>query len=208
MGNLETRRPARLADLRSDVGVPLAQAAVTGVAIGAVVGGLAGSVAAGLAASGGTFTATWLLLLRDHRRALWAVERIINQDLDHNGVVGEPPPALPVVRVELAQRNNGAESWRWLELPIDERKLGAVALAVRDGAPFSRRGLAEVLSQTDYERLAAKMLSAGLLHDVGSNRRVLSAAGRALMRRVVVAGGGWWTGGENQHTETVGKGEG
>ena len=206
MDNLETRRPARLADLRSDVGVPLAQAAVTGVAIGAVVGGLAGSVAAGLAASGGTFTATWLLLLRDHRRALWAIERIINHDLDHNGVVGEPP-APPVVRVELAQRANGAESWRWLELPIDERKLRDVALAVRDGRPFSRRGLAEVLSQTDYERLAAKMLSAGLLHDVGSNRRVLSAAGRALMRRVVVAGGGWWTGGENQRPETIGKGE-
>ena len=194
-GSWERRQPARRAEFGGDVLVPLTQGLITGVAAGAVGGLLSGSWTGAVVAGVCVFGVTWVTLLLDHRRALWTVERVTGRDLDHDGVVGEPEQrghncdhSPPTVRVELAEDHDGGHRLRWFELPIDDHKLSKVAHAVlQEGAAFSRRGLAGVLSQHEYERLSSAMLDGGLLVDVGGNKRVLSGSGRALLRRVAVA---------------------
>jgi len=86
----EYRTPARSAQVGADVLVPLCQAIATGfflaIAIGAFtslkVGALTFAVVSGVA---------WTLLLLDHRRLLWSIEKVVNADIDHNGHVGPPP---------------------------------------------------------------------------------------------------------------------
>jgi len=124
-------------------------------------------------------------LLVDHRNALWVIERVTGQDLDGDQVTGDPLQVSPpsTVRVELAEQHNGGQRLRWVDLPIGDDKLAAVAEAIQDGASFSRRGLSEVLTQGDYDKLSGAMLGAGLLHDVG-NKRILSGSGRAMLRQI------------------------
>ena len=114
----ETRIPARPADLVSDLLVPIGQAAVTGILLGTVL--TAGTVLLwpeldvnplGLwaALTLGILTLAWLVLLLDHRRMLWAVERLINSDLDRDGARGEPEPQERIVVVNAAQSARRAE---------------------------------------------------------------------------------------------------
>ena len=181
-GSYERRVPARVGTLRSDLVLPLGQAIVTAL-VGTILGVILGGWRLGVAAGGVMFAITWLLLLWDHRRAMWVVEYITGQDLDRDGAIGKPEPQQ--VRVELVEDHRGGGRLRFLDLPITEAKLRDVARAVLgEGANFSRRGLGEVMSQADYERLARAMIKAGLLVDLPGNNRELSAAGRALLRRV------------------------
>jgi hypothetical protein len=97
---MERRRPARAADLRSDVAVPCVQAVITGLlaTVGgggvaalvnlaganldiAIVGGVVGSLTAG---------AMWWVLLQEHRDLLWEIETRIGIDLDGDGKAGTP----------------------------------------------------------------------------------------------------------------------
>lgn len=180
-GSYERKAPARVGDLRSDLFLPLGQAIVTAL-VGTIVGGILGGWRLGAVAGGVMFAISWLLLLWDHRRAMWMVEYITGQDLDRDGAVGKPQR----VRVELVEDHRGGGRLRFLDLPITEAKLREVAQAVLQGnASFSRRGLAEVLTQADYERLARAMIEAGLLVDLPGNKRELSAAGRMLLRQML-----------------------
>jgi len=180
----ERRQPSRTAELAGDVLVPAMQAIITGL-VGAVVGGLVGgSPGAGLTSGAVVFGLAWLVLLLDHRNALWVIERVTGADLDGDQVVGKPEAPPPTtVRVELRERHNGGQRLRWIDLPVGDDKLAAVAEAIQDGASFSRRGLSEVLTQGDYDKLSGAMLGAGLLHDVG-NKRILSGSGRAMLRQI------------------------
>ncbi len=184
----ERRAPVRKADLAADVLTPAAQSAITAL-VGAVAGGLLTRDLAGAGLGAAiTFSATWLTLLKAHRAALWAVERVTGADLDGDGAVGRPSasePAPATVRVELKEEKRNAERWRWLDLPVSDEKLTRVARAVLEqGVAFSRRGLADVLTQNEYEKLAAAMLAGGLLVDLPGNKRELTAAGRALLRQM------------------------
>lgn len=94
-GAFERETPARAADLRSDVLVPLCQAGISGLIAGALWAGGAWLLGADFwlvfVASAGIFGGcAWFILLRDHRRGLWARERREARDLDGDGVVGEP----------------------------------------------------------------------------------------------------------------------
>lgn len=110
---VETSTPARAASFQSDVLVPMCQAGVTGGLLGAVVTAAALILAPGLDAhpvalwAGATLaivTVAWLALLVDHRRLLWAVERLINADLDQDGATGEPAERLVIVNAEASHR--------------------------------------------------------------------------------------------------------
>ena len=179
----ERKAPARVGDLRSDLFLPLGQAIVTAL-VGTIVGGILGGWRLGIVVGGVMLATTWLLLLWDHRRAMWVVEYVTGHDLDRDGTVGEPDPQR--VRVELVENHRAGRRIRFLDLPITEAGLRDVAQAVvQDGAAFSRRGLSDVLSQNQYEQLARAMLAAGMLVDVGGNKRILSGSGRALLRRML-----------------------
>ena len=191
--------PGRLAELRSDVAVPVLQAAAIAGALGLAVGIVAalwvgpGRDLAGLelwAWSGrlaATASAIALLVaivafVLQHRKVILSIEEWTGRDLDGDGYIGPPEPA--VVRVELNNKQQGQTVIA--NLPISPERLHALAVAVlRNGRPFSRPGLRGVLTQTEYNRLAPLMVRRGLARDLPGKRRELTPAGRAVLRRVL-----------------------
>ena len=181
--NWERRSAARPGDLRGDLVLPLGQALITGLA-GGLIGGILGGWAWAAVAAVAAFGLAWLVLLAQTRQGLSTVEWVTGQDPAEDHIINPGAPARSV-RVELAEQHGGGHVLRFLDLPVTEAKLGDVARAVlSDGASFSRDGLAKVLTQGEYRRLAAAMVKAGLLVDLPGNRRELSAAGRALLRQI------------------------
>jgi len=182
--NWERRSAARPGDLRGDLVLPLGQSLVTGL-VGGLVGGILGGWTWAAVAAVAAFGLAWLVLLAQTRQGLSTVEWVTGQDPAEDHIINPGAPARSV-RIELAEQRPGGGRLRFLDLPITEARLSDVARAVLEGgANFSRPGLAGVLSQNEYHKLAKAMLAAGLLVDVGGNRRELSAAGRALLRRVL-----------------------
>ncbi len=103
--------PARPPSVGADVGVPFLQSLVTGGLLGGVVSFIAkrsGWDGSGLALWVGLTLAiaavSWIILLADTRRLLWAAERWTGLDLNRDGTRGKPgervvilnaAPALP-----------------------------------------------------------------------------------------------------------------
>lgn len=104
----DVSKPAGRLEFGADVLVPFAVSVVTGTLSGALLavvsiakgGGGGHAFAVGAVA---VALLTWLwLLLADDRRVVWQTERVLQVDLDADGVVGAPAPApAPVVRVEV-----------------------------------------------------------------------------------------------------------
>lgn len=206
----EKRRPIRPARMESDVMVPLAQSVITGIAGGVVAGSVAALRGAGWwsllwAAAGGaaTWGASWMVLLNTTRSLMWEVERIVGRDLDGDGDVGEPVGQREPIRVESLERDarDRVKRIRYVTLPVgvtDDDLARIAQAALVDELPFSRRGLAEVISPDKYTGISRAMLEGGLLSFSNgrnnANGVVLTGAGRAFLRQyvpeVVVAGGG------------------
>jgi hypothetical protein len=51
-----------------------------------------------------TTTVAWLLLLGEHRRLMWSVERVLGADLDGDGVKGEPDERVVLVNSEQSRQ--------------------------------------------------------------------------------------------------------
>jgi hypothetical protein len=110
-GELESQVPTRAASFQSDVLVPFCQAGVTGVLLG-IVGAVAlfwpdldaHPVVVWLGLAELITCATWLLLLLDHRRLLWAWERPVNLDLNQDGQIDKPEERLVIVNAEASHR--------------------------------------------------------------------------------------------------------
>lgn len=189
-------RPGRLAELRSDVIVPTLQAAVIALALGLAVGVLALLwIGPGRGLGGGALwawsgrlaaTATVIALLvaivafvLQHRRVILSIEEWTGRDGDGDGTMGQPePPKL--TRIELVE---DPQHRRYLSLPVEDAKLHQVArLCLWHGKAFSRRELANALSQGEYAKLADAMLAGGLLRETPTGRE-LTASGRAVLRR-------------------------
>jgi hypothetical protein len=128
----EYRAPARSAQVGSDVLVPLLQSGVTGILVGVVFWNPKAGVLA--------FFIAWLLLLFDHRRLLWRIERVIGRDITADGKVGHPdrPPIVidgRKVQRLYAQRDADEKREAWItfikivaEREQQQRKTGQRAL--------------------------------------------------------------------------------
>ncbi len=190
----ERRRPVRSAAVESDVVTPVLQSAISGLVIGvvasvvAVVASVPRPVLIGVGAGSGVLAVTWGVLLGEHRRLLWEVERIIGADVDGDGVAGDPVTVESdlqpqVTRVEVDERHNGSRRIRYVDVPLSDRELERLARAVLERRErFSRRGLSDLLSQSQYSAVYSAMLDGGLLFDTG-NGNELTAAGRAFLRQ-------------------------
>lgn len=137
-----TRVPARAASFQSDVLTPLGQAVITtlpvGVAIWLLATALVNMVRTWLGYDPATswlalgavllvvFIITWVVLLFDHRRLLWALERATHIDLNRDGHKGEPKQILGVS----VQDGETTHFWDsdWLEMSDDELTLFAFGL--------------------------------------------------------------------------------
>lgn len=200
---IRTTTPGRLAGLESDVLVPVLQALAIAGAVGLLAGvvillwvgperdleggelwAFAGRIAGTAAAL--SLAATIVAFVLGHRRALYQVEEWIGRDLDGDRHVGQPePPAPSTVRVELIDAERGGRRRRYVDLPVGDDKLHLVArLCLWHGRRFSRRELSDALSQSEYAKLSAAMLSAGLLRDTATGRE-LTPSGRAVLRRLM-----------------------
>jgi hypothetical protein len=187
----ERREPARPAELAGDVAVPLAQAVITGV-IGGLVGGLLSGWAPGLVAGSLTFGASWLILLVDHRRGLWLVERLIGADIDQDGSVGEP---ARFVRVEVSEKTKGGEKVKYSDIPASDKQLRELALALFvKRQPFSRKALAgkgKPFSDPQFRKLQKVMRDADLLWPAGEGHNAgfkLNSAGRQFLTQFLPKG--------------------
>ncbi len=191
----ERRRPARDANLESDVFSPALQSLITGVTAG-VCGAAATAMSGldqhpavvGLTAGTAILSVTWIVLLRDHRALLWEVERIVGADLDEDGHIGPPasPPRTPI-RIEVSGREGKYRRIRYIDLPhtIRDEDIASIARAVLvSRKKFSRRDLD--ISPEVYRDLSERMLEGGLLRYRGKGPRSgleLTGAGRAFLRQ-------------------------
>jgi len=136
-------------------------------------------VLVGVGVGAGILGAVWFALLRLNRGLLWEVERVIGADIDGDGVTGDPVPRE--TRVEVVERGNGRTRMRFVDVPLSDRELERLARAVLVRRErFSRRGLSEVLSQSQYQDVYQRMIDGGLLRPDGRGVE-LSPSGRAFL---------------------------
>jgi len=148
----ERRAPTRSATVDGDVVVPLLQSGVTalvggglGLVAGRAIAGGEGAVGGFVVGSFGTFGVMWSVLLQQHRKALWAVERITGLDLDGDGHKGRPDrsksdnkPDPPVI-LRAPRARVVPESDEVFETVTTE-DLGANRRLAQDLAEFVTRG--------------------------------------------------------------------
>jgi hypothetical protein len=190
----------QVTSLRFAVGIPTAQAVITG--------GLAGMFAltctavieptrtwaAGGIISTGAMLIIWLVRLRRWNTLVTQLESVVGVDLGGDEQVSEPvynsPVKPPVIRVEVTSESG--RHTRYGGLPVSEDKLHLLAIGVLRGVAMSESswtGAGKPFSKREFTCLRDVMLSCGLLRWVNPDARAqgveLSAAGRGLMRHYV-----------------------
>jgi hypothetical protein len=202
----EKRQPARAATVPSDVWVPALQSAISGVPVGVIVGVVMAlndkphPLGWGIVAGGVGFCAAWHIILADHRRALWIIEKVTGRDLDDDGFVGEPEwegePEQIQVEIKEVDKYGRTKHYNFIKLPIGvtPKKMRALAIATMgNNTPFSRRELSGIISADQYRELRKTMLKGGLLtpKTKGKNPPVeLTPSGRAMLRQYLPEGWG------------------
>jgi len=194
----ERWKPVRPAAVEADVKVPLYQSLVCGAVGGVLVGG--GAALGGMgwpsllyAAIGGAGSvgASWLLLLSDHRRSLWEIEKIIGADLDGDGYKGPPPEAekLPAPDIAITHKNENHTHWWMDKVPMTPREARAIAQAVLyQRVRFTRRSLVRAGAIPDdpdhYTEIFNAMLDQDLMRQRGKGG-VLTQAGKDFLQQCI-----------------------
>lgn len=187
----ERRQPAR-APQADDYKVPLAQSGITALMIGAPTGGIIAGLATqqaplALVGAGLGFIATlapsWVFFLRQSAQTLWITERLTAPEKEPE----PPPPAERGVAYEILDKGEASNTWlfRFGELPptISESVVQKIAHALLvENCELSRRGLAHVVSQDDYQTLYNAMKRQSLLFSTG-NKNILTGSGRRLLEK-------------------------
>lgn len=171
----EHRRPARQANVASDVVVPLLQSGVTAILASLVV--IVPTYALNLSwlvvptAGALAFVIMWARLLADHRNALWDVDRYEKEPERPQMPPQEPPPAY-TTRLAVTLENAHQE----VTFPIPPDTLLKLAKVCHNGVrTFSERELAgagKLLSgRAEYERVRGVLLDMGWLRWKAADRR-------------------------------------
>ncbi len=187
--------PSRTPTLSGDVGVPAAQALISGALAGVLAGvGIAGSgvelsgwaaVAVGVVVASGT----WAWLLRDHRRLLRTSETFTRRD---DAPVQPTPAQASTLRLEVKQeRADGSMRWLLDELPVDRARVLAWARSVIGGRSLAQggwTGSGGPFSRSEYDALLAAMLKAGVVRWANPRAHAqgveLTPMGRATLRKL------------------------
>jgi hypothetical protein len=124
---------------------------------------------------------SWFLLFFKDRKLLWSAEEALGIDLNRDGGVGEPE----IVRGEITDKDRRQRIN--VEFPFPNDRLRAVAQAIlRGGAAFSRRGLSNVISESQFHTLQQEFLKRGLCYWKNPESEQqgvdLSPGGRAFLR--------------------------
>jgi len=124
---------------------------------------------------------SWFLLFFKDRKLLWLAEETLGIDINRDGKTGEPEVVRGVITDEDKRQTTH------VEFPFPHDKLRAVAKAVLRGkAAFSRRGLSNVVSETQFHTLQQEFLKRGLCYWKNPESEQqgvdLSPGGRAFLR--------------------------
>ena len=180
----EFRRPAREANVASDVATPALQSLVTAAAAAfvSIVPAVAFDLSWLVVPTAGAiaFALSWAALLRDGRASLWEVETYQREP-----ATPAPEPARSVTRLAVTLGNTHQER----ELPIEPDVLLRLARTLDGGAhSFSERELvsAGLLSgRAQYEQVRDTLVVMGWLRWKAADRRQgldWTAPGRAGLR--------------------------
>jgi len=126
-------------------------------------------------------TGVWGVLTFLDRKGLASLERPLGIDLNRDGRIGEPE----WVRGEVTDEDK--RQITRVEFPFPNDRLRAVAQAIlRGGAAFSRRGLSNVISESQFHTLQKEFLKRGLCYWKNPESEQqgvdLSPGGRAFLR--------------------------
>ena len=187
----EFRRPARPANVASDVATPALQSLVTAAAAAfvSIVPAVAFDLSWLVVPTAGAiaFAASWAALLRDGRASLWEVETYQREPATPPAAPATPAPepARSVTRLAVTLGNTHQER----ELPIEPDVLLRLARALAGNAhSFSERELvgAGLLSgRAQYEQVRDTLVVMGWLRWKAADRRQgldWTAPGRAGLR--------------------------
>lgn len=179
--------------------LPLLQASITGVVIGISVTGLFFTLdirhpeTPGLIAGLFAWAVTWLLLQR-HWYSLTALEKLTGRDLNHDGVIGQPPAPQHEVRVRVTKITpEGHWSRQVHSLPASREQLQTLAEGLlQNGRPFTHRewsGPGAPFSDGEFRNLRAEMIRRGLAEPASDRDArkgfVLTDVGKKVMEAVL-----------------------
>lgn len=183
---------AHLFTTGAGVGLPLAQAAITGLLFGLAVWIYAALLkvaeawrwGAGFAV--GVAVLTWLILLVRWSDLTRPIEKLTHLDINRDGLIGDLP-VRPVVRVEV--RSNEGKRAQFADIPTTHPKMIAFAKGVINGTPISESnwtGKGKTFSIDEFRAVRDVFLSRGWMrwknnefHDQGLE---LAPFGREVMR--------------------------
>ena len=180
-----SEQPARAASLEADVTVPILQTAAT-TAFTALACCAVADLRTGLAVGACTGALVWAALLVDQRRLL----RISHtwQTLPTLTAAAPAAATREPVQLTVIQRDahNTLRQINNIELPVSDAQLQQLARALfLERAPFSKRGLSAILSDSEYTALHAALRQGNLLWPLGKSPNAgykLSPAGREFLR--------------------------
>ena len=192
-------QPARPASFVSDVGVPAAQAMITGALVGGLVLSVLGEVAPGWdvdrvklygAVSLAVGAISWLFLLVDTRKLLWGIERLIGLDIDRNNAIGDPTKRRIEVHVKDGQSTRivGTD---WLEMDDDRLILFAAGIVRGRGlteGEWAKEQAVFPKGINEFRAVRGRLAAAGMIEkvnpDVENSTYRPTVAGRAFFKRV------------------------
>ena len=182
----EKKMPAREANMQSDVFVPLVQSLVTGLCAGVGCGAI-WDIPVGFAVGAATMGVSWLILMGEHRRLLWIVEKIKNVDLDNDGAIGEPT----TTRIEVDITDGNQKQTIFLGLGIPQDKIVIFAKGILAGKSTSEGtwvGSGKLFSPAEYNELRGELIDRKLAEwrnkDTPQQGWKLRLAGIAVFRKL------------------------
>lgn len=187
--------PGRSPSPVADVVVPVLQAVVSGLLAGggaaigaakltevdpALAGGMSALVVAAI---------VWLKLLVDSRRLLRKVETWTRQDLDGDGLVGDPEHETVRTRIETHHQTPGGTHWINDDLSVSRDELRRIFAATKgDAHQWSRRSIGRLpgIGDDRARDLILELERLGFVTYEGNRNRPdgaqLTAKGEALQR--------------------------
>jgi hypothetical protein len=175
----------------SGVGLPVAQAAISGAFFGVCAGfyawllhwGEAWKLGVGVGLAVALFS--WLAFIVRWSDLTGPIERVSGIDINRDGLIGDP--VRPSIRVEVVEDEGRA--MKFIDLPGDAGALRMLADGLLSGLSFSEAqwsGHNRPFSRAEFRELRAELVARGLLRPASDKDRRqgfdLTPSGRAVMR--------------------------
>ena len=184
----------RKADIMSEFGVPLCIScgyAMIGAGTGAVLANIMyvapGPVVALVALVTGSVA--YIVTTKRQLQSLWTVEEYGEEEATEVRGLLPAPEVVKSVRLEIEEKRNGrTHSLKFLDLPISDHKLLALARHLVASKRFSRDVLekASILTKDEYTEVKRILLNVGFLREIDRKGTTeLTSAGKSMFTKLM-----------------------